>query len=411
MSTNFKTKCSNTKTIFSVALFISAFLALMAVINAAPPRWRPLAPDPNPGSGNGYSYRLFRAGATTVYDPTSNKLILFAGASNDPSPNAPRFNDLWVLTHANGLGGTAVWDNLILDGAQGSPQHRYHHSAVYDVVHNRMTIYGGCGLNVASENCLPIANDVWVLSNANGQTGTPTWTQLFPTGTAPEPRQGHQAVYDPTTNSMIVWGGQNGILGEFCAPYAYQDVYVLTNANGLGGVPHWSRLPTTGGPPPGAFFSTAVYDSSNNIMTVFGGFGLINGDCIPTNSVWALSHANGHGGTPVWTRLWYHDHPGSPPARFQHFAAYLPPPSNKMIIHGGKTTGGSFYNDTWVFSNANGLGGTPAWSRLQIPGNIPGPSSRWNAGGFDPVNNLVIMSFGDGNRDGPQWGAWVLTNP
>jgi hypothetical protein len=82
-----------------------------------------------------------------------------------------------------------------------------------------------------------------------------------------------------------------------------------------------------------------------------------------------------------------------------------------MIIHGGKTTGGSFYNDTWVFSNANGLGGTPAWSRLQIPGNIPGPSSRWNAGGFDPVNNLVIMSFGDGNRDGPQWGAWVLTNP
>ena len=109
-------------------------------------------------------------------------------------------------------------------------------------------------------------------------------------------------------------------------------------------------------------------------------------------------------------RLWKDNDPGSPPRRFQHFAVYLPPPSNKMIIHGGKTIGGSFYNDTWVLSHANGLGGTPAWSQLQIPGNIPGPSSRWNGGGIDRVNNLVIMSFGAGNRDGPQWGAWVLNN-
>jgi hypothetical protein len=411
MSTNFKTKCGKTKMIFSVALFISAFLALIAVINAAPPRWRPLTPSPGPGGGgNGYSYNLFRGGATTVYDPTSNELILFAGFSDDPSPNAPRFNDLWVLTNANGLGGTPVWNNLILDGAPGSPLHRYHHSAVYDVVHNRMTIYGGCGSNSASEGCLPIANDVWVLIHANGQGGPPTWTQLFPTGTPPGQRQGHQAVYDPTTNSMIVWAGQNGG-GAACAPGAYHDVWLLSNANGLGGVPHWSHLPTTLGPPPGDYFSTAVYDSSNNIMTVFGGIGNVGGNCTQTNAVWALSHANGTGGTPTWRRLTIQGAPGSPPSRFQHFAVYLPPPSNKMIIHGGTTTTGFLYNDTWVLSNANGLGGTPAWSRLQIPGKIPGASSRWNGGGIDPVNNRTIMSFGTGNPDGPQWGGWVLTNP
>src|SRR6266480_566996 len=124
MSTNFNTKCGKTKMIFSVALVISAFLALIAVINAAPPRWRPLAPDPNPGSGHGYSYDLFREGATTVYDPTSNELIMFGGASNRPGPDAPRFNDLWVLTNANGLGPPcdpgpppvpACWNNIIHD--------------------------------------------------------------------------------------------------------------------------------------------------------------------------------------------------------------------------------------------------------------------------------------------------------
>src|SRR6185437_14246353 len=111
-----------------------------------------------------------------------------------------------------------------------------------------------------------------------------------------------QAVYDPNTNSMIVWAGQNG--GGNCSPAeTYSDVWVLSHANGIGGTPNWTHLLPTGGPPAGRYFSTAVYDSSNNILIVFGGVAATENCQQPTNAVWALSHANGTGGTPVWTNL------------------------------------------------------------------------------------------------------------
>ena len=136
--------------------------------------------------------------------------------------------------------------------AAHSPQVRSQHSAVYDAANNRMIIYDGCGAVPTSGGCLPIADNVFVLSNANGLGGTPTWTQLFPTGGPPPARQGHQAVYDPSTNSMIVWAGQNGG-GQQCSPDAFSDVWVLSHANGLGGTPNWVQLSPTGGPPAGQY--------------------------------------------------------------------------------------------------------------------------------------------------------------
>lgn len=56
-----------------------------------------------------------------------------------------------------------------------------------------------------------------------------TWTQLGPTGGPPIPRTQHSAVHNPTTNRMIMFGGQdNGIIKQ-------NDVWVLENADGLGG--------------------------------------------------------------------------------------------------------------------------------------------------------------------------------
>ena len=174
-----------TKLILSVVLFACSFLALIA---SASPSWTLLGPS-------GLTYPLFRNGSTTVYDPSSNRVILFAGSSDDVGN--PRLNDVWIETNANGLGGTGAWSNLIPNGAAGSPQVRSQHSAVYDAANNRMIIYGGCGAVPTSNGCLPIADNVWVLSNANGLGGTPTWMQLFPTGGPPPARQSHQAVYDP----------------------------------------------------------------------------------------------------------------------------------------------------------------------------------------------------------------------
>jgi len=91
-----------------------------------------------------------------------------------------------------------------------------------------MIVFGG-GLGGSN------SNEVWVLENANGTGGTPTWTQLSPSGTPPAGREEHSAVYDPSHNLMTVFGGNN-------STSVLRDTWVLSNANGLGGTPTWKQL-------------------------------------------------------------------------------------------------------------------------------------------------------------------------
>ena len=164
-------------------------------------------------------------------------------------------------SNANGSGGfeAGTWSELNL--SYPIPPQRAFHSAVYDQTNNRMIVFGGC----ADIYCFLPLNDTWVLTNANGSGGTPAWTQLSPTGTPPSPRYDHDAVYDATNNRMIVYSGEGaGFVG-------LSDVWVLSNANGLGGTPAWTELSPTGGPPDAIDGSTGVYDPTTNRMIVFGG--------------------------------------------------------------------------------------------------------------------------------------------
>src|SRR5208283_1715909 len=97
----------------------------------------------------------------------------------------------------------------------------------------------------------------WVLSNANGLGGTPTWTQLSPTGSTPTARAGHTAAYDYINNRMIIFGG----LGS---NNNLNDVWVLSNANGLGGTSAWIQLTTSGNALTPRDTHSAVYDNANN---------------------------------------------------------------------------------------------------------------------------------------------------
>jgi hypothetical protein len=135
-------------------------------------------------------------------------------------------NDVLLDTNANGSAGVFVgtWSELNL--SYPVPPPRIFHSAVYDQTNDRMIVFGGC----ADVYCFDPLNDTWVLTNAIGLGGTPAWTQLSPSGNLPSPRSFHNAVYDATNNRMIVYGGV-GISGDV------YDVWVLTNANGLGGTP------------------------------------------------------------------------------------------------------------------------------------------------------------------------------
>ena len=176
--------------------------------------------------------RVERTFHTGVYSPATNRLIVFGGIALGAS-----LDDLWILNNANGLGGTpSQWTKQNKSG--NWPQARSRHTAVYDAVNDRMIIFGGC-----TSFCTPALNDVWVLINASGAGGTPTWQQLFPQGTLPETREIATAVYDSITNHMIIYGGDNGFPGSL------SDVWTLSHANGLGGTSTWTQLFPVGGPP------------------------------------------------------------------------------------------------------------------------------------------------------------------
>jgi hypothetical protein len=256
------------------------------------------------------------------------------------------------------------------------------------------------GCTFTGEFCTAYQNDVWVLSNANGVSGAPAWVQLAPTGTPPAARWGHAAAYDPSNNRMIIYGGDN-------QQVTFSDTWVLSNANGLGGTPAWSQLSPSGGPPKGQDSPSVAYDSANNVLIECAGnqqdFG---GD---TNSVWTLSHANGMGGTPVWKRIVANGAAGSPPKRDGHLAAY-DATNNRMMIFGGNAnteTGFPQLNDAWVLTNANGIGGKPQWNKLQPAGTKPGGRTA-HVGGYDSANNRLIV-YGGGSWDADFFSTWVLT--
>src|SRR5207237_10223587 len=81
---------------------------------------------------------------------------------------------------------------------------------------------------------------------AHAQPANPAWIQLQPTGGPRGARLVPAAAYDPATNSMIVFGGEAQLSAT---SNNYNDVWVLANADGLGGTPAWTPLAPSGRPP------------------------------------------------------------------------------------------------------------------------------------------------------------------
>jgi hypothetical protein len=323
-----------------------------------------------------------REAHSAVFDSTTDRMIVFGGRS-DSGP----LNDVWVLTHADGQGGNPAWAQLAPGG--GSPPPRANQSAIYDPVSNRMVIYGG-------DNEAPITpttfGDIWVLTHANGLGGTPEWSKFAPSGVSPPSRTEHSAVYDAATNRMIVFGGNSA------APCGggLNDVWVLIDANGIGS-PTWNQLTAAAGPPSARSGAHASYDPASNRMTVVGGLvpcGLAN------NDIWLLSDANGIG-SPIWSLILAS---GSPPSPWSQQTAVYDAATNRVTVFGGATTAG-LTNQVLTLTGANSLSGTPAWVDL-TPTSGP-PEARSLASAVEATQSRMIVFGGRGNgarlRD-----VWVL---
>ena len=179
-----------------------------------------------------------RRGHSAIYDPLRDRMLVFGGFDGTASQN-----DLWQLS----LAGTPTWSQLLKGAPPDSlPSSRSGHTAIYDLVRDRMLVFGGHDQYAV----------VWALSLSDS---TPSWSQLDSLG-PPGARRGHSAIYDPVRARMLIFGGFNGSTD-------LNDAWELS----LIGAPTWSALSPVGDTPSIRSGHTAIFDPAGDRMLVFGG--------------------------------------------------------------------------------------------------------------------------------------------
>ncbi len=162
----------------------------------------------------------------------------------------------------------------------------------------------------------------------------------------------------------------------------------------------WTKLEATG--PSARERHTAVFDEEGDRLIVYGG--RFEAGTAPLGDVWVLENATDIGGGAAWRKL--APTGTAPPARFAHVAAY-DAANNRMIVYGG-SDGKINLSDTWVLTNANGVGEAPAWTSITTMN----PPTRLEAVGvYDETSgSLVVFGGSAGSGATPSSDVWVLSN-
>ncbi|MBI3653101.1 MAG: hypothetical protein HY231_18900 [Acidobacteria bacterium] len=233
------------------------------------------------------------------------------------------------------------WQNLTpATGAR--PEARRNGAAIYDPVDHRLVVFGGTGQN-------GLLNDVWAFN-----LDTLTWTRLNTTGTAPDPRLGHDAIYDPIGQQMVIWAGQQG--SKF-----FNDTWALSLRT-----LEWRNLSPTSGRPKARYGSAAVYDPVAQSLVQFAGFTEEGRRFQDTQNFNLASQS--------WTDL---TPAGSKPEIRCLLTGALDRTARRMIIYGGQRNGP--LDDLWAYDLAS-----RSWTELT-------PASR-------PAGRFFASSFV--NREG-----------
>ena len=308
------------------------------------PRWAPFW-----ASGDALPARWSRV---AVLDPPRRRLIVFGGYDDRAETN-----EVWSVA----LDPPRTIRREFPTGTPPTP--RFHTSAVYDAVRERMLVFGGAGNGFSS-----FSNDVWALS-LNGEL---RWTPVATSGTPPRARAAHGAIYHPVLDRMLVFGGTDSSLQR------RSDTWELT----LGNPPTWRQLTGVGSAPSLRGMDLA-YDSLRDRILLHGD------DFIAYSGFWALPL--GPGGT--WSRI---DPPCCQGASFYDRAATriaYDTLRDRLVVVGGKWSDDRFLNDAMAFD----LHGPAVWSELirNDANPVVEPSSYYYGPGvYDPgVDRVILWTF------------------
>ncbi|MEO8512924.1 MAG: kelch repeat-containing protein [Ignavibacteria bacterium] len=154
------------------------------------------------------------------------------------------------------------------------------------------------------------------------------WSKLNTSGGIPHIKNA-SAVYDPSGNRMIVYGGRT-------ATGVSSDIWSLNLTSN-----QWSQITPVGGPnPPGRYTQNAFYDLNSNSMIIWAG----QGDAGSLmNDVWYFEFSSNQ-----WHLLWPDGNVGGAPLKRYGTASVYEPVTRRITTFAGFTTSGRF-EDTWTF--------------------------------------------------------------
>ena len=324
-----------------------------------------------------------RDGAASAYDDASDRLIVFGG-----STQAGETAELWVLANATGLGGTPAWSQL---APAGGPSARQRAAVGYDAATNQLVVSGGC-----ASGCTAALADTWVLSNANGLGGPPTWASR---PAAPAARYGQASAFLPGTKALVVYGGSSG--GEVHGNY-----WILRNATGPG-VPQWfAELPVFDRPPREG--ASLVYDAAGDRLFLWGGR---DASGAASNVGWRILSPSAANNTS-WQQLFA---PGVVPgARAGHAAVYDATTRRMLVAQGaGTPPAGTALaaRDVWTLEQVDPAG-VYRWTRIE-PDGATAPGRALAAVAYSPSRARLVAFGGRDDRATPErlGDLWTLTDP
>ena len=306
-----------------------------------------------------------RYNATLVYDPTTDNITLFGGATSIPYPSTTTATIYqWTGT------------NWRLESPASAPASRWGHVMAADST-GTLLMFGGHSLSTG------MLSDSWLYTPAagSGAGSTAIWSQIEG-GQTPQPREGAAITYDTATGDVLMWGGQDSTV-------YYNSTWQWNNTTG------WKQL-TPATSPPAAIGAAMAYTTGGNVI-MFGG--ATSGGFL--SETWTWNGTNWSGATP------------SPSPQASAYGSMVYDSTlTKIIYFGGETNAGA-QGTTWYYT-----GGT--WA-LQTPSGTP--ANRYFAGmvytsgglstlfggtaGSGPVDDVTYQY----NSNTTAWSVVSVTNP
>lgn len=288
----------------NTGLFSNELWSLPLPTNAAPGVWA------NPSTLGATVPGLL--GHTAVIDPVRNQMVVFGGQYFDASFNLLNSNEVYILDLA-----TLSWSNPAPSGTR--PSARAFHVAAYDAPRQQMIVHGG------SDGTFELS-ETYVLDLKS--LTVPAWSGPL-TGIRPAHRQQHTAITDAQHDQVIIFGGIDNDPADN-SPLS-QDSWSLSLTPSL----LWTPMVFTGTPGMTSGQS-AIYDTANRRMLIFGGQNTTN-PVILNNVIWEMTLDQ----TPAWRML---APANAPTARYGHSAVY-DSGFGRMVIYGGFNAGLLVFDD------------------------------------------------------------------